>query len=114
MLFVPDEHLSLRYKFVQTTKFNMFNRGGPPRFKSFKTKIWTILVLFPVLFSVLFPVFFPFPLLDIFVVVLSPRFKKGLTKFMKCIDWEDEAEVAMAVELVELWEPIDVEVSADS
>ena len=33
---------------------------------------------------------------------------------MKCIDWEDEAEVAMAVELVELWEPIDVEVSADS
>lgn len=37
------------------------------------------------------------------------RFKKGLTKFMKCIDWEDEAEVQMAVELVELWEPIDVE-----
>ena len=56
----------------------------------------------------------PQPLLGIFVVVLSPRFKKGLTKFMKCIDWEDEAEVAMAVELVELWEPIDVEVSADS
>jgi phosphatidylinositol 3-kinase len=37
------------------------------------------------------------------------RFKKALPKFLKCIDWEDEQEVTVAMELVDLWEFIDVE-----
>ena len=37
------------------------------------------------------------------------RFKKALPKFLKCIDWSDEAEVSVAMELVDIWEPIDVE-----
>ena len=37
------------------------------------------------------------------------RFKKALPKFLKCIDWDDEQEVTVAMELVELWEFIDVE-----
>ena len=116
MLFVPDEHLSLRFKnmfSLPNLVCYMFDRGGPSRFKSFKQRFGQFWCYFLCYFQFDL-VLFPQPLLGIFVVVLSPRFKKGLTKFMKCIDWEDEAEVAMAVELVELWEPIDVEVSADS
>lgn len=37
------------------------------------------------------------------------RFKKALPKFLKCIDFEDNQEVEVAMELVELWEFIDVE-----
>ena len=37
------------------------------------------------------------------------RFKKALPKFLKCIDFEDTQEVKVAMELVDLWEFIDVE-----
>eukprot|EP01102_Stenamoeba_stenopodia_P008403 TRINITY_DN2413_c0_g1_i3.p1 TRINITY_DN2413_c0_g1~~TRINITY_DN2413_c0_g1_i3.p1 ORF type:complete len:756 (-),score=166.31 TRINITY_DN2413_c0_g1_i3:142-2073(-) len=35
--------------------------------------------------------------------------KKMLTKFLKCIDWNDTAEAKHAVELLSQWEPLDTE-----
>jgi phosphatidylinositol 3-kinase len=37
------------------------------------------------------------------------RDKKALTKFLKCVDWTSEQEVAQAVDLMSKWQPIDVE-----
>ena len=37
------------------------------------------------------------------------RFKKALPKFLRCIDWEDENEVEIAMEIVQVWDSIDVE-----
>lgn len=34
--------------------------------------------------------------------------KKALTKFLRCIDWKDKAEVKQALEILEKWEKIDV------
>jgi phosphatidylinositol 3-kinase len=35
--------------------------------------------------------------------------KKALTKFLKCINWQTAAEVRQALNLLDLWTPMDVE-----
>ena len=37
------------------------------------------------------------------------RDKQALTKFLRCVDWSDQAEAKQAAELMERWDPIDVD-----
>lgn len=35
--------------------------------------------------------------------------KKALTKFLKCLNWEQQTEVNQAIELLKSWQPMDIE-----
>ena len=37
------------------------------------------------------------------------RDKRALTKFLRCVDWTDASEAKQAAELMEMWDPIDVD-----
>lgn len=39
--------------------------------------------------------------------------KKALTKFLKCVDWNDKSEASQASELMEQWDPIDIDDSLE-